>query len=1253
MQAERDHLVRFVFPRLREALIRRRIHLVDVDLRWGVTEEQDALSVCREVLDECQLFLCMLGGRYGWTPPGCDRSITHDEIFRAALEPVSDPVHTTRLFYFRDLNATEQMAESTPGEIREPRRSQEAEKLDRLKQEITDRGYRPFVYGEWNGQRLTGLDAFGKQVEVDLLAAVDSLGVTTAVIVGDEFAEQSAAMDAFIDQRSNQYVAGARQGILDELNHFAAANTTDECLFLAGDPGSGKSAALANFIRHYGGVNSIVTSHFAGAGVGSTSLSGMLRRFCHALGVASISRDINELVAQFQNALERAANSQRVILIVDALNEMDAISQAWLPPNLPPSVRVIVSSLEHPNLDAFRQQVASIRKLTLPPLETTDAKAIVEHVLSRFHKRLSREQIKLLLAKEDAGRPLYLLAAIEELRTLGTFEQISARIRELPGSIQGLFEWILSVRLSRDSGFRNENDQNGAQLVKAFTALLATSRHGLSSEELCELINPGDPNGNIAALERLLRPYLMYRGELLDFYHGQFREAAKQMYLATESEKRATHHRLARYFTERLYDDDRALAELPHHLIKGNDRETLRSILSDHHFIQAKCRAKMVYQLIDDYEHAIEHSVELAGLRPIGDALKRSSHVLESDPAQVGAQLLGRIDSEGEQCLLCERLRSEPGPRLTPLHPTLTGSGSALVRTLMGHSQRVEALAVTPDGAGVLSSGLGGAVLHWDLKSGRLIRTVITLPQWVHGLAFSADGRRFAAAFGGTVGVYDFEHGSELHSFCPDDGVIRAIAVNDDGLLSGMTKKSVYVWTLDGEHVRQLNSKSAMIPPRVFSFDGRFAVFAGYRELIVYDLRQGSVVSQLNKVFQNSAIVAYTRNSRLIASHPHRTLALWDHSTETALPDLKGHQEEITAVTVSPDERYCISGGDRGELKLWDLKDCKEIGRLERHTSEITALSVTPDNRYALSATDDGSIRVWDLQQAVNLAPQETEWGWMNDVAFFPDCSRAVSVDVECRLMIWDVDSGKRLHTYCKKERLAGSIECVAVSHDGRYAICGDADGALSLWDLRQGVRQAYRTEHENSIDAVDVCPFDQFAVSASYDGTLCIWDLHSTDVIKLEGHTDAVSAVQFLPNGRQIVSASHDGTLRVWDIQTRQVVNELDGYNGLTLAVGENGRVLVLSFSENTIRGWDLETDQIRFEISGPLARADRVFASDRIAGSVDGPHIRIWDLKSGQFLAGFTGETPIRNCAIGPDNRTIATCDDASNVHFFKWVN
>ena len=101
MQAERDHLVRFVFPKLREDLIKYRIHLVDVDLRWGVTSDQDAYDVCMEEIDNCKpRFICMLGGRYGWIPPENDISITDSEVQYGALNKLDSPIF--RYFYFRN-----------------------------------------------------------------------------------------------------------------------------------------------------------------------------------------------------------------------------------------------------------------------------------------------------------------------------------------------------------------------------------------------------------------------------------------------------------------------------------------------------------------------------------------------------------------------------------------------------------------------------------------------------------------------------------------------------------------------------------------------------------------------------------------------------------------------------------------------------------------------------------------------------------------------------------------------------------------------------------------------------------------------------------------------------------------------------------------------------------------------------------------------------------------------------------------------
>ena len=73
MHAERDYLVKRVFPALRQRLEPHRINLVDIDLRWGITREQadndQVLGLCLQQIDECRpFFVGLLGGRYGWVP---------------------------------------------------------------------------------------------------------------------------------------------------------------------------------------------------------------------------------------------------------------------------------------------------------------------------------------------------------------------------------------------------------------------------------------------------------------------------------------------------------------------------------------------------------------------------------------------------------------------------------------------------------------------------------------------------------------------------------------------------------------------------------------------------------------------------------------------------------------------------------------------------------------------------------------------------------------------------------------------------------------------------------------------------------------------------------------------------------------------------------------------------------------------------------------------------------------------------------
>src|SRR5438128_3655299 len=123
MHAERDHLVKVVFPALREKVEPHRVHLIDIDLRWGVTTEQaendQVLDLCLQQIDECRpFFVGLLGERYGWVPmrypadavkkfgwiqQHTGKSLTELEIIHGVL---NDPLMRRRaFFYFRDPEA--------------------------------------------------------------------------------------------------------------------------------------------------------------------------------------------------------------------------------------------------------------------------------------------------------------------------------------------------------------------------------------------------------------------------------------------------------------------------------------------------------------------------------------------------------------------------------------------------------------------------------------------------------------------------------------------------------------------------------------------------------------------------------------------------------------------------------------------------------------------------------------------------------------------------------------------------------------------------------------------------------------------------------------------------------------------------------------------------------------------------------------------------------------------------------------------
>ncbi len=997
--------------------------------------------------------------------------------------------------------------------------------------------------------------------------------------------QRSEIIDFSTERNRHKHFFG-REDVLAEMDAWVSERDGG-WLVVTGSPGLGKSALMDRWLRRREAAGSLTAFHFIRRGHLDWAEPQVVQRNLAAQIEVMFpeQRDADaEPVYRLEQLLGHvgpvlAERGERLVLLVDGLDEAMTLGKdnpipSIFPLEVPARVFVVTASRpRYPHLNWFHRRTGATTWVDLDERVESNEQAVREHWQRLGPTMEPPLSVDLAHAAIEGARGNLLHAV--KLFELWSRPNAERSPGDVPQGFEGMLEelWERTGALPKDAKER----------VRDGLSLISSARESLPLRVVDELLGWDEGEAEDELLP-LAREMLLEEPWHEEPAYRPFHEGLRELVERKRPRSIREHHGVLSEYAAWPIEGDAfrrsyALRHRVEHRVESGHADAAAKACMDVGYLTAKARAEGVVAVERDIRLAAGacEDGEIRGrLMTLGRLVAASSHWANEVPEALPELLHDRALTNAPELLedlLDPAPPSAEHPRLR--HPLQVRGMS---RILLGHTERVNALAVLPDGR-VVSGSRDEAVRLWDVRTGRAVATLHGHQDSVLALAALPDGRVVSGSADKTLRVWDVQTGRALATLRGHGAFVVALAVLPDGrVISSSSAMTIRVWDVEtGRTLATLKGHQGWVSALAVLPDGH--IVSGSRDdtMRVWDVETGRTLATLEGHQGWVNALAVLPSGRIVSGSFDKTIRVWDVGTEQALATLHGHQGSVRALAVLPDGRV-VSASDDKTVRVWDVETERALATLHGHQGSVKALAVLPDG-CVVSASDDKTVRVWDVDAERGLATVEGHIDGVRALAVLPD-GRVVSTSDDDTVQVWDVQTG-RVTAILRDRPWVRTVKTLSVLPSGHIA-SGSRDGTVRVWSVETGRSIASLHGHQDSVLALAALP-DGRVVSASADKSLRVWDVQTGRALAtLRGHHSPVVAVAVAPNGR-VVSGSSSGTLRVWDAQTGRNLATLEGHSGgaHALAALPDGRVVSGSY-DKTLRVWDVQSGRTLATVYG-----------------------------------------------------------------------
>lgn len=403
----------------------------------------------------------------------------------------------------------------------------------------------------------------------------------------------------------------------------------------------------------------------------------------------------------------------------------------------------------------------------------------------------------------------------------------------------------------------------------------------------------------------------------------------------------------------------------------------------------------------------------------------------------------------------------------------------------VGHTERINAIAFSPDSRILVSGSEDHKIVFWDLDKKKRITPIAEHNDGIaehndgiNALAFSPDGTILASGSSdGSIRLWSVKSRREMSILADGHTAeIKSVAFTADNtkIATAADNGSVQIWDLETKE----QSPSPTFPhfdkadALALSYDVTMLASHGAETTVRSDKGGVSTSSRshnttniwmlptgdiLNTLQQETETLAFSPDNNILAASTRHEIRFIDTETWDEVLNLQYRNLFDGKLLFSPNGKMLASYGRSTTTRIWDVVTQKVI--TPDGIKEGSALAFSPDNKLMASSYDEGLV-LWDILpegMQKHKTQIDARWGFGEVLLFSPDSKillHATSNEKDV-IQLWEVETGKDLGSLPGH---AWRIYSLVFSHDGKTLASGAGDGTVLLWDWEEVLSKAQKS---------------------------------------------------------------------------------------------------------------------------------------------------------------------------------------------------